>query len=341
MSILFPEIQVLNFREEVIAMDIVSFRLMGASAAMIFCLLVQPACYRAYAEDVNVAISSVGLYEIPLVIAKRKGFYKEEGLNVRTIVIKTGLQATALAAGELDFSSVGGAAIRAAAKGLPVKVVMGWWDRPLHILVSRPEIKNVKGLKNKKVAISSIGSTPYVMVREALAAEGMDPDHDVIFMSIGGSSARLAALESGTVDASPLDVAFIEKTDKLGLRDILYFGDIVNLPLGGLAVGAEKIKANPEQIKRMIRATLKGLRFFKTNKEATLEIMKDHLKISDQYVGRVYDFAVRSLNEQGDIGKKSLANELRLDEQTLGLKRAIPERQVTDWSFVRAVAGRN
>jgi ABC-type nitrate/sulfonate/bicarbonate transport system substrate-binding protein len=112
----------------------------------------------------------------------------------------------------------------------------------------------------------------------------------------------------------------------------------VDLPLGGLAVSAEKIKSNPEQIKRIVRATLKGLRFFKTNKEETLDIVKHHLNISNQYVGRVYDLAVRSLNEKGDIGKKSLASELRLDKETLGLKQEISEKQVTDWSFVKAVA---
>ena len=316
-----------------------SFRLMGVAST--FCLLLAAICYPAHAEDVNVAISSVGLYEIPLEISKRKGFYKEEGLNVRAIVVTTGLQATALAAGELDYSSVGGAVIRAAAKGLPVKVVMGWWDRPLHILVGKPGIKDIKDLKQKRVAISSIGSTPHVMVKEALKTAGMDPDRDVIFMSMGGSSARLAALQAGTVDATPLDVAFAEKTDKLGLSNILYFGDVVDLSLGGLGVSAEKIKSNPEQIKRMIRATLKGLRFFKTNKDETLDIMKHHLNVGDQYVGKIYDFAVRSLNAQGDIGKKSLASELRLDKEILGLKQEISERQVVDWSFLRAVAGSN
>jgi ABC-type nitrate/sulfonate/bicarbonate transport system substrate-binding protein len=318
-----------------------SLRFMGASLATTFCLATQPVGYPAYAEDVNVAISSVGLYEIPLEIAKRKGFYKEEGLNVRPVLVRTGLQAAALAAGELDYSSVGGAVIRAAAKGMPVKVVMGWWDRPLHILVGKPGIKDIKELKNKKIAISSIGSTPHVMTREALKAAAMDPDRDVIFMTIGGSSARLAALQAGTVDATPLDVAFVEQVDKLGLSNFLYFGDVVDLPLGGLGVSAEKIKSNPEQIKRMLRATLKALKFFKTNKEEALEILKRHLNIGNQYAGKVYDFAVRSLNEKGDIGKKSLASELRLDKETLGLKQDIPERQVADWSFVRVVAASN
>lgn len=316
-------------------------RFIRASLAAAFCLFGQPALSSAHAEDVNIAISSVGLYELPLEIAKRKGFYRDEGLNVRAVVVTTGLQAAALAAGDLDYSSVGGAVIRAAAKGLPVKVVMGWWDRPLHILVGKPGIKEIKDLKNKRVAISSIGSTPHVMVREALKTAGMDPDRDVVFMSMGGSSARLAALQAGSVDATPLDVAFVEKTDKLGLVNILYFGDVVDLPLGGLGVGTQKIKTNPEQIRRVIRATLKALGFFKTNKEETLEIMKTHLNIGSQYVGKVYDFALRSLNEKGDIGKKSLAAELYLDKETLGLKQEISERQVADWSFLRAVASNN
>ena len=202
-----------------------SFRLVAVS---LFCFAMQCFCSPAYAEDVNAAISSIGLYEMPLEIAKQKGFYREEGLNVRSIVVTTGLQATALAAGELDYSTVGGAVIRAAAKGLRVKTVMGWWDRPLHILVGKRGLQDIKDLKHKRVAISSIGSTPHVMVKEALKAAGMDPDHDVIFMTMGGSSARLAALQAGTVDATPLDVAFLEKTEQLGLKIVLSCGHIVD-----------------------------------------------------------------------------------------------------------------
>ena len=76
-----------------------SCQFIGAALAAIVCLSLHPTSYPVYAEDVNVAISTVGLYEIPLEIAKQKGFYKEEGLNVRAIVVTTGLQAAALAAG--------------------------------------------------------------------------------------------------------------------------------------------------------------------------------------------------------------------------------------------------
>ena len=103
--------------------------------------------------------------------------------------------------------------IRAAAKGLPGENRNGLvGPATAHVSLESPGLKDIKDLKYKRVAISSIGSTPYVMVKEALKVAGMDPDHDVIFMAMGGSSARLAALQSGTVDATPLDVAFLEKT---------------------------------------------------------------------------------------------------------------------------------
>jgi ABC-type nitrate/sulfonate/bicarbonate transport system substrate-binding protein len=57
-------------------------------------------------------------------------------------------------------------------------------------------------------------------------------------------------------------------------------GDVVNLRLGGFAVNTVKIQRNPEQITRLVRATLKGVRFMKSDKAETLAIMRDYLKIS-------------------------------------------------------------
>src|SRR2546426_7316030 len=89
-------------------------------------------------EVVYMGISTPGLYEIPTEISLRKGFYKEEGLEVRKVVVRTGLHVPALLAGELDYSTVSGIIGRASIQGLPVKGAMGWFDRPLHMLIARP-----------------------------------------------------------------------------------------------------------------------------------------------------------------------------------------------------------
>ncbi|HEX6769413.1 MAG TPA: ABC transporter substrate-binding protein, partial [Candidatus Binatia bacterium] len=251
---------------------------------IIFAFALNAATFNAHAEIVNIGISTVGLYELPTEISKRRGFYQEEGLDVRKIVVRSPLHVPALLAGELDYSTVTGLILGASVQGMPLKTVMGWFDKPLHMLIANPNIKKLTDLKNKRVAVSGFGSIPHVMIREALAAAGMNPDKDITVLAVGGSGDRIAALASGIVDATPLDVAYIQRTEKLGYNNLLYLGDVVNLRLGGFAVSTDKIQRNPEQITRVIRATLKGVRFMRTNKPETLAIMRDYLKISGDYV---------------------------------------------------------
>jgi NitT/TauT family transport system substrate-binding protein len=284
----------------------------------------------ARAEVVTIGISTVGLYELPTEISKRKGFYQEEGLDARKVVIRTPLHAAALLAGELDYST-------ASIQGLPLKSVMGWFDKPLHILVSRPNIKKLADLKGKKIAVSTFGSVPHVMIREALSQSGMNPEKDITVLALGGSGDRLAALAAGTVDASPVDVAYLQKTEQLGLNNLLYLGDVVSLRLGGFAVSMDKIQRNPDQISRVVRATLKGVRFLKNNKPETLAIMRDYLKISGDYVEKIYQFAMRSLNEDGLVAKSSLDTEIRLTREQLKIKDEIPESKVVEWKFIKEI----
>ena len=291
----------------------------------------------ARAEVVTIGISTVGLYELPTEISKRKGFYQEEGLDARKVVIRTPLHAAALLAGELDYSTVTGIISTASIQGLPLRTVMGWFDKPLHILVSRPNIKKLTDLKGKKIAVSTFGSVPHVMIREALSQSGMNPEKDITVLALGGSGDRLAALAAGTVDASPVDVAYLQKTEQLGLNNLLYLGDVVSLRLGGFAVNTDKIQRNPDQISRVVRATLKGVRFLKNNKPETLAIMRDYLKISGDYVEKIYQFAMRSLNEDGLVAKSSLDTEIRLTREQLKIKDEIPESKVVEWKFIKEI----
>ena len=163
------------------------------------------------------------------------------------------------------------------------------------------------------------------------------PEKDITVLALGGSGDRLAALAAGIVDATPLDVAYIQRTEKLGFTNLLYLGDAVNLRLGGFAVNMDKIQRNPEQISRVDRATLKGVRFLKNNKPETLAIMRDYLKISGDYVEKIYQFAMRSLNEDGLVAKNSLDNEIRLAREQLKIKEEIPESKVAEWKFIKEI----
>ncbi len=308
-----------------------------ALLSMVLSVALTAACFNANAEIVNIGISTVGLYELPTEISKRRGFYQEEGLDARKIVVRTPLHVAALLAGELDYSTVTGIILSASVQGMPLKSVMGWFDNPLHMLIARPNIKKITDLKDKRVAVSTYGSIPHVMIREALTAAGMNPEKDITILALGGSGDRIAALAAGIVDATPLDVAYIQRTEKLGYNNLLYLGDVVNLRLGGLAVNTNKIQRHPEQITRVVRATLKGVRFMKTNKPETLAIMRDYLKISGDYVEKIYQFALKSLNEDGLVAKNSLDNEIRLAREQLKVKEEVAESKVAEWKFIKEI----
>jgi len=289
------------------------------------------------AEVAYIGLSTPGLYELPTEIAQRKGFYRDEGLEVRKIVVRTNLHVAALLAGELDYSTVSGLIARASIQGLPVKGVMGWFDRPLHILIAKPGFKRLTDFKGKKIGVSSIGSAPHIILREALTQAGMNPDRDVTTLAIGGSGERLAALIAGTVDATPLDVAYVEKAERLGLVSVLYFGDVVDTRLGGFGVSLDKIKKNPAQITRVIRATLKGVRFIRDNKPETLSIMRDYLHASADGAMKVHEFAMRSLNPDGSVAKNTMDAEIRLAKEQLKITDDISEDKIMDWRFLKEV----
>lgn len=306
---------------------------MSRNWLVVLCVAFFPAWLNA--EVIHVGISTPGLYEIPVEIAQRKGFYRDEGLEVRKVVIRTNLQAAALIAGELDYSTVSGLIGRASIQGMPVKGVMGWFDRPLHLLVARPGFKKITDFKGKRLGVSSIGSAPHIILREALVQAGMNPDRDVITLALGGSGERLASLVAGTVDATPLDIAYVERAEKLGLVPILNFGDVVHMRLGGYGVSVDKIRKNPTQITRVVRATLKGVRFLRDNKSETLAIMRDYLKVSPEAAGKIYEFSMRSLNVDGGIAKATLDAEIRLAREQLKITEEISEDKLMDWRFLK------
>ena len=163
----------------------------------------------------------------------------------------------------------------------------------------------------------------------------MNPDKDVLTLAVGGSGERLAALTAGTVDATPLDVPYVEKAEKLGLVSVLYLGDVVNIRLGGFGVSTENIRNNPSQIVRTIRATLKGVRFLKNNKPESLAIMRDYLNVSADGAVKIHDFSLRSLNVDGLVAKSSFDAEIRLAKEQLKISDDIPEDKLMDWRFLQ------
>jgi NitT/TauT family transport system substrate-binding protein len=291
-----------------------------------------------YAERINMATPSRGLFEFPVVVAMRKGFFKNEGIDVDKIQMQPAIGVKALISGDVDYLLAWGSALRAAVTGVPIKAVVGLASRPLHVLVARPEIRTPKDLKGKVIGVDSVAGTVDYLSRVAVRHFGLQPEKDVKIIVTGESPTRLAALHAGSIDATPIDVAFAVKAEDEGFRRLVYLGDLIELPLSGIAVMDQKLQTQREQVKRVVRATVRGTRFMKHNRGETVRMLSDYLRITPAQSAKAYDASINSFTDDGIISDKGVLLDVQLTKERLKLTRDIPLSQLVDWSLVKEIS---
>ena len=291
----------------------------------------------AAAERVMIATPSQGLFELPVVVAMRNGYFRTEGLEVQKIQIQPEIAVKALLAGEVDYVLAWGASVQAAMTGAPIKVVAAMVSRPLHVLISRPEIRFGRDLKGKTLGVDSVASRVDYLSRVAVRYLGLDPDRDVKIIDTGDSLLRVAALKDGSIDATAVDVALAVKAEEEGLKRLLHLGDIIDLPISGIAVTAAKLATHREQIKKVIQATLRGARFIKQKRPETVRIIQSHLRITPSQATKTYDSAIRSFTDDGFVSERAVSLDVRRAKEELQLAKDPSLSQVADWSLLREI----
>jgi ABC-type nitrate/sulfonate/bicarbonate transport system substrate-binding protein len=287
------------------------------------------------AERILIATPSRGLFEFPAVVAIRKGYYKDEGLEADKVQMQPAIAVKALVAGDVDYLLAWGSAIRAAVTGVPLKAVVGMAYRPLHVLIARPDIKTPKDLKGKIIGVDSVAGTVDYLSRVAVRHFGFEPEKDVKIIVSGESPTRLAAIRAGSIDATPIDVAFAMKAEDEGFKRLIYLGDIIELPLSGIAVMDKKLQTQREQVKKVVRATVRGTRFMKQNRAETIQMVSDYLRITPSQASKAYDASINSFTDDGMISDKGVNLDVQLTKERLKLIKEIPLSQLVDWSLVK------
>jgi NitT/TauT family transport system substrate-binding protein len=289
------------------------------------------------AERIAIATPSRGLFEFPVVVAMRKGFFKNEGLEVDKIQMQPALGVKALISGDVDYLLAWGSALRAAVTGVPIKAVVGLASRPLHVLIARQDIKSPKELKGKIIGVDSVAGTVDYLSRVAVRHFGFEPEKDITIIVTGESPTRLAALRAGAIDATPIDVAFAVKAEDEGFRRLVYLGDLIELPLSGIAVMDRKLQTQRDQVRRVARAAVRGTRFMKQNRAETAQMLSDYLGITPSQATRAYDASINSFTDDGIISDKGVQLDVQLTKERLKLTKDIPLSQLVDWSLVKEI----
>ncbi|MGA0598963.1 ABC transporter substrate-binding protein [Enterovirga sp. CN4-39] len=266
------------------------------------------------------------LYYLPLTIAERRGFFKEEGLDVDINDFGGGAKSLqALIGGSVDV--VTGAyehTIRMQAKGQEIQAVCELGRFPAIVIGVKTEkageIKSVADLKGKKVGVTAPGSSTAITMQYALVKAGLRPN-DVAFIGVGGGAGAVAAMQRGEIDAiSHLDPVIaklegdgaikvlIDTRTEAGTKDL--FGGAN--PAAVVYLKKDFIAANPNTTQRLVNAHVKALKWLASaTPEQVADVVPSEYHLGDKplYLRAVKN-SLESYSRTGIIPKEGMESVL-------------------------------
>ena len=181
----------------------------------------------------------------------------------------------------MDFSGAGGSGMRAALKGAPVKGIMFQTEKVTFYLVADASIKKAADLKGKTVAIGSAGDTQDRIITMFVERGGLSA-RDIIRIAMGANTnTRVVAIKTGAAHATTVDPGGLVFAQKEGLHSLGFMGDLFPMPFQGFVTSERKIRENPDQIRRWLRATIRGLMFVRERPEESVDLGMKKLQLGN------------------------------------------------------------
>ena len=271
-------------------------------------------------------------------VARDRGYYRQEGLDVQLIVMPSAIGMQALLGGNVKFSTAGGAGLLPILRGAPVRFMFTTFSRPMFWLYSRSELRTVESLKGKKVGVSSLGSGPDSLLRELLKTRGLEGGRDVAILAVGSGTARYFALQAGSVDAAMLSIPANLMAQEAGFRELVSFIEQEWIELQGTVnVTDQLLASDPGLVEKFIRATLKGFIHFRDQRARTLEILARFLRTKEDAVTKIYDLMRPSLTQDGIVSEEIQRKSLEHVVERAGLKEPPRLDKIFDYSVAGKV----
>ncbi len=227
----------------------------------------------------------------PFYVAVDNGYYRENGIEIEFDYSFETDGVTLVGADDLQFALVSGEQVLLArTQDLPVVYVMGWWqDYPVGVVAKTKEgIQSPNDLAGKRIGLPGLFGANYIGLRALLNVAGLNED-DVILDSIGFNQVEALATDQEQAvviyaNNEPIQLA------ALGFDiDLIKVADYVQLASNGLISNETTIANNPDLVRRMVQATLRGLSDTLADPDQAFEISKkyvENLEQADQEIQR-------------------------------------------------------
>ena len=246
---------------------------------------------------IRTAITSPGMTNLNLYIADRQGFFKEQKIFSEIIVMRSAArQIQALIAGSVEFSAQApDPLIRADERGAELTMLSGLGNSAAYDLVAGKKYQKIEDLRGTTLGVSGINSSSTLLLQKMLSAHGLAHPRDYALVEVGGTSDRLAAIQSGAVSAGVLNPPISYIAADQGFRILGELKQYIpEVQFTALSARQPWAHANASLVDDYLAALLKANRYLYDNKAGTVAVIQNFFKIRPDYAERVYEYWVRN-----------------------------------------------
>ncbi|HTN72837.1 MAG TPA: ABC transporter substrate-binding protein [Methylomirabilota bacterium] len=287
---------------------------------------------------VPVQIPAITPAATAFVVARDRGYYRQEGLDVQLIVMPSAIGTQALIGGNVKFSTAGGAGLLPILRGAPMRFLFTTFNRPMFWLYAKSDIPSVEALKGKKVGVSSLGSGPDSLLRDLLKKHRLEGGREVIILPMGAGTARFYALQAGSIDAAMLSIPGNFMAQEAGFRELVSFikQEWVELQ-GTINVTDQLLASDPVLVEKFVRGTLKGFIHFRDLRSDTAAVLAQFLRTREDTAAKIYDVIRPGMTQDGAVSEQIQRKSLEHVVERAGVKEAPRLDKIFDYSLLAKI----
>jgi ABC-type nitrate/sulfonate/bicarbonate transport system substrate-binding protein len=243
-----------------------------------------------------------------------------------------------MVAEQLDFAFAFESMVNAALQGAPVRGIMIVQQAAPYVLVAPPEIAAVADLRGKVVGQSGPASASTSVIRQVLARSGV-PASSYTALALGEDPERLAALQTGHIQATVFSPPFHRKATELGMRVIASAADYDVVSPNGLGTSIAVLGSRRDDVRAVIRAFFGTTDWMRAHRDEVLGYLVQQYDIDREAAEESYELLMASWSATGLLTAQQIESTASRWREISNLPADADITTAVDFSLVEEVRG--
>ena len=304
--------------------------------SVLFHLVAAPTTHAQTLKRIKIGYPSLSFRQSNVWVAKEMGLFNKYGLEVEPILFRGGQVATqALVGGDPPIVNIG-TVVQATIQGHNVVLVAAVETKYDLIIFTRSGITQMEQLRGKRLGITGFNSaTHYASI---ILARHLNADlKEFTLIPAGLDTERIAAVNSGVLDATYVATSAAPLARKAGLQELVQIGDLgVEVQGNGFATSRAYIASNRDTVKSALQGFVEAIYFIYSNKKDAQRVFSKYMRSNDPAVLEdSYNGYIKSIPKKPYPTLKGIQFMLDVLTPTLPQAKNFKPEQFVDLSFLQ------